>query len=114
MTFVKQRAKIPPVPNQPKTPVRGVRLDPALWDAVQREAKERGVYASDVIREALADRYGGRGYEDGYRDGGNSARADWPIALGEVLSPDEVDVWDPQAVAAYVERLEGLKDALGY
>ena len=56
MTFVKQRAKISPVsPNQPKTPMRGVRLPPALWDAVQREAQERGVYASDVMREAIAE-----------------------------------------------------------
>ena len=56
MTFVKQRAKIGPVaPNQPKTPMRGVRLPPSLWDAVQREAQERGVYASDVMREAIVE-----------------------------------------------------------
>ena len=56
MRNVQHREKIGTVsPNQPKTPMRGVRLPPALWDAVQREAQERGVYASDVMREAIAE-----------------------------------------------------------
>jgi predicted transcriptional regulator len=55
MTFVKQGCEDSPVPNQPKTPMRGLRLDPDLWDAVQREAQERGVSASDVMREAIRE-----------------------------------------------------------
>lgn len=52
------------MPNQPKTPVRGVRLPPHLWVLVQREAAERSatsereVKASDVMRDAIAEHFG--------------------------------------------------------
>lgn len=42
-------------PNQPKTPVRALRLDDDTWDAVKAEAVERGITASDVVREALQE-----------------------------------------------------------
>ncbi len=43
------------VPNQPKTPMRGVRIPPADWDAILIEAAERDLNASDVIREAIVE-----------------------------------------------------------
>ena len=40
-------------PNQPKTPLRTVRVDDELWQAVQAKAAEEGRTVSDVIRAAL-------------------------------------------------------------
>lgn len=47
------RSTVPRVPNQPKTPVRGVRVDDDLWLAAKHEAKLRGENLSEVIRRAL-------------------------------------------------------------
>ena len=44
------------VPNQPKTPLRSVRIPDDLWQAAQTRAAERGESVSDVIRRAL-ERY---------------------------------------------------------
>jgi antitoxin component of RelBE/YafQ-DinJ toxin-antitoxin module len=41
------------VPNQPKTPKRGVRIADDLWRAAQRVAADRGETLTDVIRRAL-------------------------------------------------------------
>ena len=43
------------VPNQPKTPNTVVRLAAELREPLQREAEERGIYLSDVIREACQE-----------------------------------------------------------
>lgn len=44
------------MPNQPKTPVRGFRLDEeTIWEPIVREAEARGIPASDVVREALLE-----------------------------------------------------------
>jgi len=40
-------------PNQPKTPIRGVRVPDDLWEAVQAKAAAQGRAVSDVIRELL-------------------------------------------------------------
>lgn len=45
--------KIRTVPNQPKTPVRTVRLADAVWDRVKALAAKRQVPVSDVHREAI-------------------------------------------------------------
>jgi hypothetical protein len=42
-------------PNQPKNAARPVRIDDATWDAVKAEALERGITASDVVREAIRE-----------------------------------------------------------
>jgi hypothetical protein len=56
MTAVKQGDRIDPVPNQPKTPVRGFRLDDeTIWEPLVREAEARGIPTSDVVREALLE-----------------------------------------------------------
>jgi hypothetical protein len=44
------------VPNQPKTPLRSVRVPDELWRAAQGAAEENGEAISDVIRAAL-DQY---------------------------------------------------------
>ncbi|WP_166804809.1 hypothetical protein [Cryobacterium sp. Sr8] len=41
------------MPNQPKTPVRGFRIDDALYVAAQEKAKAEGRTLTDVVREAL-------------------------------------------------------------
>lgn len=46
------------VPNQPKTPVRSVRIDDETWEAIQAEARDRGLYVADVVREALLEHLG--------------------------------------------------------
>ena len=40
-------------PNRPKTPLRAVRIDDALWTAVSATAAAEGRTVSDVIRELL-------------------------------------------------------------
>jgi predicted DNA binding CopG/RHH family protein len=40
-------------PNQPKTPIRGVRVPDALWEAAQAKASAEGRPLSDVIRDLL-------------------------------------------------------------
>lgn len=42
-------------PNQPKTPVRTVRVDDPRWDKVKAAAAAKGVSATDVIRELIDD-----------------------------------------------------------
>lgn len=41
------------MPNQPKTPVRTVRVPDELWDRVRLVARARGVSVSDVVRELI-------------------------------------------------------------
>lgn len=43
------------VPNQPKTKNMVVRLGPDLREPLEREAEERGLSLSDVVREAVAE-----------------------------------------------------------
>lgn len=40
-------------PNQPKTPVRTVRIPDELWEALRIRADERGETVTDVILRAL-------------------------------------------------------------
>jgi hypothetical protein len=40
-------------PNQPKTPVRGVRLPDPIWDEVRATAAAEGIAPSDVMRDRL-------------------------------------------------------------
>lgn len=44
---------VSPVPNQPATPNRTVRVPDELWEAVMRKAQERGETVTDVIIRAL-------------------------------------------------------------
>ena len=41
------------MPNQPKTPIRSVRIPDEEWQAAQRRAAERGETVSAVIRRML-------------------------------------------------------------
>jgi len=41
------------MPNQPKTPIRSVRIPDEEWRAAQERAAERGETVTDVIRRAL-------------------------------------------------------------
>ena len=41
------------MPNQPKTPLRTVRISEEVWAAAMRKAIDRGETVSDVIRRAL-------------------------------------------------------------
>ena len=43
------------VVNQPKTPIRAVRIDDDLWDRVKRAAARNGETASDVVRRGLEE-----------------------------------------------------------
>lgn len=43
------------VPNQPKTPKRGIRVDDDLWEAVRKATLEDETTISDVVRDALRD-----------------------------------------------------------
>lgn len=49
-----QGASVPPVPNQPKTPQRSVRVPDEVWQAAKERAEAEGRTLSDVVREALA------------------------------------------------------------
>lgn len=40
-------------PNQPRTPVRTLRVPDELWSNAQKVAKDRGESLSDVMRDAL-------------------------------------------------------------
>jgi negative regulator of replication initiation len=44
------------MPNQPKTPLRSIRVEEALWTAAMSKAQERGETVSEVLRRAL-ERY---------------------------------------------------------
>lgn len=48
-----QSEKVLSVPNQPKTPVRTVRLADPIWDRLKALAARRGESVSDAHREAL-------------------------------------------------------------
>jgi hypothetical protein len=41
------------MPNQPKTPIRSVRIPDEEWRAAQERAAERGETVTDLIRRAL-------------------------------------------------------------
>jgi hypothetical protein len=43
------------MPNQPKTPLRSVRVPDPLWDATKTEAAKRGETATDVVIRALTE-----------------------------------------------------------
>ncbi len=43
------------MPNQPKTPIRSVRIDDATWQAAQAAAATNGDTMTDVIRRALSE-----------------------------------------------------------
>lgn len=45
--------RLPKVPNQPKTPHKSFRIDPELYKAAQKKAKENGENLSEVVRRAL-------------------------------------------------------------
>lgn len=40
-------------PNQPKTPVRTVRVDDPRWAKVKAAARDKGITATDVIRDLI-------------------------------------------------------------
>jgi hypothetical protein len=44
------------MPDQPKTPLRSIRVEDALWAAALAKAGERGETVSAVVRKAL-ERY---------------------------------------------------------
>ncbi len=44
-----------PVPNQPKTPSRNVRVDDDLWEAAKKATVADKTTISDVVRDALRD-----------------------------------------------------------
>ena len=41
------------MPNQPKTPIRTVRVGDSLWQAAQAAAEQNDETVSDVVRRAL-------------------------------------------------------------
>lgn len=41
--------RIPAMPNQPKTPVRGIRVDEDLWRAAQQKAEAEGRTLTGVL-----------------------------------------------------------------
>lgn len=41
------------MPNQPKTPMRSVRISDDVWEAAKTKAAEKGESMTDVIRKAL-------------------------------------------------------------
>ena len=43
------------VPNQPKTPMRSLRVPDDLWGPAMAEAKRRGETLTDAIRRALRE-----------------------------------------------------------
>ena len=43
----------PDVPRKPQTPVRSVRIPDALWARIQEIARERDVYVTDIVIDAL-------------------------------------------------------------
>lgn len=49
-------ANVPPVPNQPKTPLKSFRIPQALYEKAQVRAEERGESLSHAIRKFL-ERY---------------------------------------------------------
>jgi predicted DNA-binding ribbon-helix-helix protein len=50
---VKGRITVRAVPNQPKTPVRTVRIDDATWETLRAEAERREMTVSDLLRELI-------------------------------------------------------------
>ncbi|ANP74540.1 hypothetical protein [Cryobacterium arcticum] len=57
MTGWSDTAKMKPMPNKPKTPLRAIRISDEVWVAAQERALEDGRTVSDVVREALV-KYG--------------------------------------------------------
>jgi hypothetical protein len=47
--------KLVRVPNQPKTPLRAIRVNAELWQKALAAAKEDGTNLSEVIRSLLED-----------------------------------------------------------
>lgn len=43
------------MPNQPKTPIRSVRVPDEEWQAAQEAARARGESMTDVVRRALRE-----------------------------------------------------------
>jgi hypothetical protein len=46
------------VPNQPKTPARGVRVPDELWNAAKAQAAANGETVTDVLLRALREYVG--------------------------------------------------------
>lgn len=46
-------ARLPRVPNMPKTPKRSIRVPDQLWQEAKRKAADRGETLTDVIVRAL-------------------------------------------------------------
>ena len=44
------------MPNQPRTPIRGIRVPDELWEAAQQVAADKGETVSDEVRRSL-ERY---------------------------------------------------------
>lgn len=44
----------PEVPNSPKTPIRSVRCDPAVWEAARANLAASGTDASAAVRGYMA------------------------------------------------------------
>ena len=44
-----------PMVNQPKTPIRGIRVEDEVWERVKLKAKRNRETASDVVRRALEE-----------------------------------------------------------
>jgi len=44
-----------PMPNQPKTPHRSIRIDDEMWKQLARVANQHEISLSEVVRLALAD-----------------------------------------------------------
>jgi hypothetical protein len=42
------------LPDQPKTPIRGVRIPDDLWRSAQDKAAAEGTTVSEVVRDCLA------------------------------------------------------------
>lgn len=56
------------VPNQPKTPLRSMRISEDLWSKAQARAKHDRETVTDVIRRALED------YTEGWEPEDDSSR----------------------------------------
>lgn len=41
------------MPNQPRTPLRNIRIPDELWEAAQRQAEREGISVSEAVRRCL-------------------------------------------------------------
>lgn len=59
--------KLSRMPNQPKTPIRGIRIPNELWEQAQRYAATDGITVSEIVRRCLEN------YVEESQKGGNDA-----------------------------------------